>query len=47
MAAPIRLSILGSTGSIGQNTLDLVRNSAPGKFEIVALTANRNAEYCQ
>ncbi len=44
MAAPIRLSILGSTGSIGQNTLDLVRNSAPGKFEIVALTANRNAE---
>ncbi len=44
MSNPIRLSVLGSTGSIGQNTLDLVRNSDPGRFEIVALTANTNAE---
>lgn len=43
MTRPIRLSVLGSTGSIGQSTLDLVRNSEPGKFEIVALSANTNA----
>jgi 1-deoxy-D-xylulose-5-phosphate reductoisomerase len=36
------ISILGSTGSIGENTLDLVRR-APGTYRIVALTANRNA----
>lgn len=44
MGTPIRLSILGSTGSIGKSTLDLVRNSEPGRFEIIALTANINAE---
>lgn len=44
MSRPIRLSVLGSTGSIGQNTLDLVRNSEPGRFKIVALSANKNAE---
>jgi 1-deoxy-D-xylulose-5-phosphate reductoisomerase len=38
-----RLSILGSTGSIGQNTLDVVSKSA-GKFEIVGLAAGRNIE---
>jgi 1-deoxy-D-xylulose-5-phosphate reductoisomerase len=38
-----RLSILGSTGSIGQNTLDVVSRSA-GKFEIVGLAAGRNVE---
>ena len=43
-----RLSILGSTGSIGCNTLDLVRHAAETdsdlQFDIVALTANRNVE---
>ncbi len=39
-----RLTVLGSTGSIGENTLDLVRRSAPGQFKITALTANQNAE---
>ncbi len=36
-----RVSIFGSTGSIGQNTLDLIRRR-PGDFEIVALTGGRN-----
>ena len=38
-----RITILGSTGSIGQSTLDIVRNSLEGMFEVVALTANKNA----
>ena len=36
-----RLAILGSTGSIGQQTLDIVR-SFPDKFTIIALTAGAN-----
>ncbi len=36
-----RLSILGSTGSIGTQALDVVRKHG---IEIVALTANKNAE---
>lgn len=36
-----RVSILGATGSIGQNTLDLIRRS-PGRFQVVALTGGRN-----
>ena len=40
--APRRLSILGATGSIGLNTLDLV-SAEPGRFAIEALTAGRNA----
>ncbi len=36
-----RLSILGSTGSIGVQTLDIVREN-PERFEVVSLTANRN-----
>ncbi len=39
-----RISILGSTGSVGQNTLDLIRRAEPGTFEIVSLTANTNTE---
>lgn len=39
-----RITILGSTGSIGENTLDLLRCSPDGTFEVVALTANRNAK---
>ena len=39
-----RISILGSTGSIGESTLDLVRRAEPGALQVVALTANSNAE---
>ncbi|MGR3341646.1 MAG: 1-deoxy-D-xylulose-5-phosphate reductoisomerase [Paracoccaceae bacterium] len=36
-----RLSVLGSTGSVGQNTLDLIRRRA-GEVQVVALTGGRN-----
>jgi len=38
-----RLTILGSTGSVGTSTLDLVAQD-PRAFELVALTAGRNAK---
>jgi hypothetical protein len=38
-----RFSLLGSTGSIGTQTLDIVREQ-PEKFEIVALAAGGNLE---
>jgi 1-deoxy-D-xylulose-5-phosphate reductoisomerase len=38
-----RISILGSTGSIGRQTLDVV-DSNPGKFQVVALAAGSNAK---
>jgi 1-deoxy-D-xylulose-5-phosphate reductoisomerase len=37
-----RVSVLGATGSIGENTLDLIARN-PGCAEVVALTANTNA----
>ena len=37
------VSILGSTGSIGKNTLDVIGRN-PDHFRVVALTANRNIE---
>ena len=37
-----RLAILGSTGSIGQQTLDVVR-SFPDRFQVVGLGGGRNA----
>ena len=37
------LSILGSTGSIGTQTLDIVRQF-PNEFKVVGLTANKNSE---
>ncbi len=41
------LALLGSTGSIGRSTLDVVRHSQ-GAFRIAALTAHRNFELlCQ
>jgi len=36
-----KISLLGSTGSIGCSALDVVRNN-PGKFQIVALAAGPN-----
>lgn len=38
-----RLAILGATGSIGQQTLDIVR-SHPDKFQVVGLTAHTRAK---
>ncbi|WP_295557303.1 1-deoxy-D-xylulose-5-phosphate reductoisomerase [uncultured Hyphomicrobium sp.] len=38
---PLRLSVLGATGSIGASTLDLVARH-PDRFEVVALTAQCN-----
>ncbi len=37
------VSVLGATGSIGLNTLDLIGRS-PGLFDVVALSAGHNAE---
>ena len=36
-----QISILGATGSIGQNTLDLIA-STKDEFEVVALTGSQN-----
>ena len=38
-----KLSILGSTGSIGTQTLDIVKND-PNEFKVVGLTTNKNVE---
>lgn len=38
-----RIAILGSTGSIGEQALDVVRG-LPGRFEVVALAAGGNAD---
>ncbi|MBI2765382.1 MAG: 1-deoxy-D-xylulose-5-phosphate reductoisomerase [Chloroflexi bacterium] len=40
--APRRVAVLGSTGSIGRQSLDVMRQ-LPGRFEVVALAAGRNA----
>src|SRR5690242_13096199 len=40
-AFPKRIAVLGSTGSIGQQTLDVVR-CFPDQFELVALAARSN-----
>ena len=37
------VSILGSTGSVGCNTVDLI-NRSPGKFKVEALSANNNVD---
>ena len=39
---PRRISVLGATGSIGENTLDLVGRD-PSSYAVVALTGGRNA----
>ena len=38
-----RVSILGSTGSIGRQTLEVIEANS-GAFEVVALAAGRNVE---
>jgi len=42
-SGPRRLAVLGSTGSIGTSTLDVVR-AFPGRLQVVALAAGRNLE---
>lgn len=39
-----RITILGSTGSIGESTLSLIRHGGAEAFNIVCLTANSNAD---
>ena len=43
LGAVQRFSLLGSTGSIGTQTLDIVREQ-PDRFEIVALAAGGNLD---
>ena len=44
MSSPVkRVAVLGSTGSIGQQTLDVVR-ALPGQFRVVGLAAGKNVE---
>ncbi len=38
-----RIAILGSTGSIGRNTLEVIRRF-PGEFQVAALSAHSNTE---
>lgn len=42
--SPRTVSVLGATGSVGRATLDLIARAEPGRFQLVALTANANAE---
>jgi 1-deoxy-D-xylulose-5-phosphate reductoisomerase len=42
-AEPVRITVLGSTGSIGRQTLDVVRTH-PERFEVAALVARSDAE---
>ena len=37
------VTVLGSTGSVGENTLDVISRN-PGRYRVTALTANRNVE---
>jgi 1-deoxy-D-xylulose-5-phosphate reductoisomerase len=43
MTPPIGVALLGSTGSIGRQALDVIRDAA-GRFRVVALSAERSAE---
>ena len=41
VSAPLRVTVLGATGSVGMNTLDLIGRD-PGRYQVAALTANGN-----
>ena len=41
MISKKNIAILGSTGSIGKSTLEVVRNN-PEYFNIICITANKN-----
>jgi 1-deoxy-D-xylulose-5-phosphate reductoisomerase len=38
------VTILGATGSVGRATLDLIERAPEGAFDVVALTANSQAD---
>ena len=38
-----KITLLGSTGSIGTQTLDVIRQNRD-KFEVVAISANRSVD---
>ena len=42
-AGPVTVAVVGSTGSIGTQTLDVVRRD-PSRYEVVALGAQRSAD---
>lgn len=44
--SPKNIAILGSTGSIGRNSLEVIKNF-PGRFRVSALIAHRNVEVLQ
>jgi 1-deoxy-D-xylulose-5-phosphate reductoisomerase len=46
MSKPMRVSVLGATGSVGESTLDILKRRTPEapEFEVVALTAHTNVE---
>jgi len=46
MARVKKIAILGSTGSIGQQALDIIR-TRPNELKVVALTGNRNLKLLQ
>jgi len=43
-SAPRRIVLLGSTGSIGTQTLDVIRRLGPERARVVGLAANRNVD---
>jgi len=43
LAAPRRVTILGSTGSVGCNTVDIIRRD-PAAYQVEALTAHNNVD---
>ena len=43
VAAPSKVAVLGSTGTIGINTLDVIRRH-PDRFRVAALAANRDVD---
>ncbi|MHB0679176.1 1-deoxy-D-xylulose-5-phosphate reductoisomerase, partial [Roseomonas mucosa] len=38
-----RITVLGSTGSVGKSTVALLEAAAPGEFAVEALVAGRDA----
>src|SRR4051794_10511737 len=44
VSSPVRVAIAGSTGSIGTQTLDVVRAEGPDRYQVVALGAGSSAQ---
>ena len=41
---PRTVTVLGCTGSVGTQTIDLLQGATPGRFKVRALVAGRNAK---